>query len=224
MELDHLAILRVELGAFHGHLGGDLGAPVVHCGDWTVRDLAEHLGHGNLWAATAVTERRGDLDPPPAPADIAPWFADTARILAETLEADPGTEAWTFAPPRTVGFWRRRRCLETVVHRWDIEHALGLPSAMDPALCADGVDEVVAMFVPREVRLRRMPELPGAVRLTTTDGKASWVLGPGEPAAELAATAEDLMLMLWKRRSIPWEQITGDQRTARGVLESQLTP
>src|SRR3954468_3241358 len=137
MELDHLAILRDELATFQRCLSRDLAVPVEHCGDWTLRDLAEHLGQGNLWAAEAVRRRHGDHQPPPAPADITPWFAETAQLLTETLATDPATEAWPFSPPHTVGFWRRRRCLETLVHRWDAEHALGISGRLDPALCGD---------------------------------------------------------------------------------------
>lgn len=54
--MDYLAHLRQELAAFEARLGGDLSAPVEHCGDWTLYDLASHLGGGNLWAAAAVTE------------------------------------------------------------------------------------------------------------------------------------------------------------------------
>jgi hypothetical protein len=55
----YLAHLRRELGVFEACLSGDLSAPVTHCGDWTLYDLADHLGGGNLRAAAAVT---GDGD------------------------------------------------------------------------------------------------------------------------------------------------------------------
>jgi len=224
MELDHLAILGDELGALQRCLGGDLAAPVEHCGDWSLRDLAEHLGQGNLWAAAAVSERRGDYRPPPAPAEIGGWFAESARVLTETLAVDPATEAWTFHPPRTVAFWRRRRCLETLVHRWDAQHALGIPSDLDPALCADGVAEVIEVFVPRQVRRGRLAAPEAAVRLTATDLGTSWTLGPGEPVATLSSTAPELMLALWNRQPLPWAHLTGDEGAAREVLRGPLVP
>jgi hypothetical protein len=48
-----LSHLGRELNAFRVCLGADLSARVKHCGDWTLRDLAEHLGGSNLWAAAA---------------------------------------------------------------------------------------------------------------------------------------------------------------------------
>ncbi|MEU4422131.1 maleylpyruvate isomerase family mycothiol-dependent enzyme [Actinoplanes sp. NPDC024001] len=224
MDLDHLAILRQELAGFHGYLSADLSAPVEHCGDWTLRDLAGHLGSGNLWAATAITEGHGRHRPEPPPDGVADWFADTSRVLLTALEVDPATEAWTFAPPRTVGFWRRRRCLETLVHRWDAEHALGLPSEMDPALCGDGVAEVIEVFVPRMIKRELLSPLPAAVRFTATDLGACWIVGPGDPVAELSGTAAHLMLALWNRLPMPWDTLSGDEQTARKVLAGPLVP
>ena len=124
----YLAHLRHDLAAFQECLAGDLAAPVRPCGDWTLYDLADHLGQGNMWAAMAMTEQRGDYQGPAAPRDppaLVGWFSGTAGALLAALDTDPSASAWTIAPPPTAGFWRRRRCLETVVHRWDAEHALG---------------------------------------------------------------------------------------------------
>jgi uncharacterized protein (TIGR03083 family) len=222
--LDYLALLRHEDDLFLDCLGGDLTAPVEHCGDWTLRDLGEHLGQGNLWAATAITERRGDHRPGPAPVGIGDWYAETARVLGEALAADPAAEAWTFAPPRTVGFWRRRRCLEALVHRWDAEHALGVPSRLDPALCGDGIAEVIEVFVPRMVKRGLAAEPEVAVRFTATDLGGEWVLGPGDPVATLDGTAQELMLALWNRAALPWDGLTGDGDAARAALRGPLVP
>jgi len=136
---DYLAHLRRELGAFAECLRGDLSAPVAHCGDWTLYDLADHLGRDNLWAALAVTQKRGDYEGPAAPRDpaaLVTWFSATASVLLAALDTDPSASAWTIFPPPTAGFWQRRRCLETLVHRWDAEHALGINGQLDPALAS----------------------------------------------------------------------------------------
>jgi uncharacterized protein (TIGR03083 family) len=221
---DHLALLRRELGAFQGLLGGDLTAPVAHCGDWTLRELTEHLGQGNLWAAVAVTEGRGDHRPAPAPAEIGGWFADSCTELTAALSADPDASAWTFSPPHTVGFWRRRRCHETVVHRWDAEHALGRAAALDPELCGDGIAEVIEVFVPRMVKRGLAAPPEASVRLAATDLDASWVLGPGSPTATLSGTAEELLLALWGRLPMPWDRVSGDADAARAALRGPLVP
>ncbi|MFD1828265.1 maleylpyruvate isomerase family mycothiol-dependent enzyme [Streptomyces desertarenae] len=224
--LDHL---RRDLDAFRACLDGDSAAPVAHCGDWTLHDLAEHLGRGNLWAAAAVTERRGDLDPPAAPrgrAALARWFEETSAVLLDALGADPSAPAWTFHPPHTVGFWRRRRCLETLVHRWDAENALGAarPPEADPA--CEGVAEVFDTMAPRQIARGRAAPPSRCLRLRATDTGASWTYGPGAPVATLSAPAGELLLVLWGRRpavggTAVWE---GDEAAGRRVLDGPLVP
>ncbi|MGH3715577.1 MAG: maleylpyruvate isomerase family mycothiol-dependent enzyme [Micromonosporaceae bacterium] len=226
---DYLSLLRHEFDRFAACLDGDLTARVAHCGDWTLHDLADHLGGGNLWAATAITERRGDLSPDPAPQDhekLRSWYAETCDVLLAALHADPQTEAWTFYPPHTVGFWRRRRYLETLIHRWDAEHALGVTPSLDPVRAADGVAEVFQVMAPRMVARGRATAPPAAVRFTASDTGDSVTYGPGEPVATVSAPAAQLLLMLWGR--LPADDPTiacdGDRDTARAILTGPLTP
>jgi uncharacterized protein (TIGR03083 family) len=227
----YLAHLRRDFGAFEACLSaaGDLSARVEHCGDWTLYDLADHLGRGNLWAAAGVTEQHGDHESRPAPRDpaaLVTWLSGTCAVLLSALDADPSAEAWTIAPPPTVGFWQRRRCLETLVHRWEAEHAIGVHGAIDPELADDGVAEVVDTMAPRQVRLGRASAPRHAVRLVATDTRSQRTLGPGEPVAAVRATAADLLLMLWGRLAaddpaIAWED---DSQEARATLGHALTP
>ena len=225
----YLAHLRSEFDAFETCLGGDLSAAVEHCGRWTLYDLADHLGRGNLWAAVAVTDKHGDYEAPAAPQDRAAltrWFGDTCGTLLAALDTDPSASAWTIAPPPTVGFWQRRRCMETLIHRWDAEHALGVTGPVDPALAADGVAEVVDTMAPRQVRLGRATAPPHAIRLCAGDTGSSWVLGPGEPVATMDATAATLLLVLWGRLPADDPAVTwsGDQRRALASLSGPLVP
>ncbi|WP_062207179.1 maleylpyruvate isomerase family mycothiol-dependent enzyme [Streptomyces sp. NBRC 109706] len=222
--------LHTGLTAFRACLDGDLSAPVAHCGDWTLLDLAEHLGSENIWAATAVTEGHGDGGGGgPAPRERAAlirWFEDTSRTLRTALDTDPAAEAWTFHPPRTVGFWQRRRALETLVHRWDAESALGAARPLDPELAGEGVAEVFDTMAPRQVARGRARPPRQALRLTATDTGASWVHGAGVPAATISAPAEQLLLLLWGRipTTSPALHWAGDRETALAVLAGPLTP
>ena len=78
----YLGHLRADLGAFGECLAGDLAAPVEPCGDWTLYDLADHLGQGNMWAAVAVTDKHGDYEGPAAPRDPADLVAQMADRVA----------------------------------------------------------------------------------------------------------------------------------------------
>ncbi|BAJ26768.1 MULTISPECIES: maleylpyruvate isomerase family mycothiol-dependent enzyme [Kitasatospora] len=228
--MDYLVELRRELDEFGALLNGDLTASVEHCGDWTLTDLARHMGAGNLWVVAAVREKRGDrYDEDAAPADPAAlraWYAQSADALVEALSADPDTEAWTFFPPHTVGFWRRRRAQETLVHRWDAAHALGAPRPLDPELAADGVAEVFEVMAGRMVTRGAATAPERAVRLTATDLGRSWTYGPGEPVAEVSGTAEDLLLTLWGRKPRDTGELhwSGDRAAGLAVLAGPLVP
>ncbi|MGW5548406.1 maleylpyruvate isomerase family mycothiol-dependent enzyme [Streptomyces sp. NPDC003998] len=221
--------LRRELDAFRNCLDGNLDAHVEHCGDWTLLDLAEHLGGSNLWATAAVTEKRGDYEPAAAPRERAAlirWFDGASRALYAALDTDPSALAWTFHPPHTVGFWQRRRCMEALVHRWDAELALGIPHPLDALLAGEGVAEVFDTMAPRQIARGRTQPPEAALRLEATDTGASWTYGPGTPVAVLSAPAESLLLLLWRRMPLDggmfaWD---GDEQAGRRILEGPLTP
>jgi uncharacterized protein (TIGR03083 family) len=221
-------------------------APVVPgCPGWDLRDLAVHLGGIHRWALEALTQgdpgrppADRDHGPPAGAADLRAWFEDgTSRLLGSLAAADPARPCWGFGPPpRTAAFWQRRMPHETALHAWDAEHAIGRPAPIDPALAADGVDEVVGMFVPRQVRLRRLEPLGGALELRATDapGWGPWRLGPDAlatpPDAVVTARAETLLLVLWRRDSVDaavaagHAQLDGDAEAVRRVLTAPLTP
>ena len=234
--MDFLATLTASLAEFGAVLDGtDLHAVVPTCGDWTVYDLADHLGRGNLWVVTAVSEMHGggggdELRAPAAEGDLRVWFDETADAITTALAGDPEAAAWTFTTrlPRTVGFWRRRRAHETVMHLWDLRNTFGAADEdpIDPVLAADGVQEVFGMYAQRMVSRGLAAEPAAAVRVVATDTGDAWTYGPGEPVAELSATAEDLLLGLWGRRDRSGERFTwsGDERAGRAALIGPLVP
>ena len=92
MRIDYMAHLRRALEAFEVCLDGDLSVPIEHCGQWTLHDLANHVGRANLWTAAAVTEGRNDHRPPRAPrerAESVAWFDNGAATLLDALDRDP---------------------------------------------------------------------------------------------------------------------------------------
>lgn len=224
-----------------------LDAGVPGCPGWRLVDLARHTGGVHRWA-TAALAAPPDGDPgdehsgPDADDAVRAWFAEGAAALAAALRATPPTRpCWTFAVPEapaTAAFWGRRQVLETALHRWDGESALaasGLGAAPDPAawledgVAADGVAEVAGVMAPRQVRLGRTPELPGALALQSPSGRS--VLGRGsEPVAELTGPAPALLLLLWRRTTLEAELssgrlvLAGSRDAAEQLLSGALTP
>lgn len=235
-EFDFFSILRSELAAFADLLAGwtkaDLESQVPSCAPWTLYELTDHLGNGNLWVTTAVQEGHGRNDQertaPHDPVSLHTWFLSTVDQITTALDTEAGAEAWTFTSllPRTVGFWQRRRAHETRMHRWDAQNALGAAEPIDPALAADAVTEVFELFAPRMVQRGLAAEPQTALKLTATDVGRSWSRGPGQPVSEVAGTASDLALMLWNRigldaAGLAW---SGDRAAGERVVRAPLVP
>ncbi|WP_433784322.1 maleylpyruvate isomerase family mycothiol-dependent enzyme [Actinomycetospora sp. CA-101289] len=164
---------------------------VPSCPDWTVRDLAEHLGGVHRWCAGTVSRpgeklvRRGvgDAPMPESVDEVSAWLLEGAAIVAQTIrDADEDTLVGGFGTMVPVSFWARRQCHETLVHRADAELAAGVPVLADvaPEIAADAVDEHLAMVV---MGAGRRPELraDGAtLHLHATDegldGAGEWVV------------------------------------------------
>jgi uncharacterized protein (TIGR03083 family) len=198
----HLSVLQERSDALLDAASGAMGSRVPTCPDWTVADLVVHIGLVWGWAAEIVTTKaRADRGAPPDDRSdpvVRAWAHDRAARLVDALgAADPEADCWTFGPPRSVRFWFRRQALETVLHAWDVERAVGTPSPIDPEVAADGVDEHLSVVVPGSVRRRPEVWSGETLHLHRTDGDGEWVvrLGPdGEVTTERAHSKADVAL------------------------------
>jgi uncharacterized protein (TIGR03083 family) len=225
------------------------GEPVPTCPEWTVRDLVQHMGGVHRWATGYVAEAlrtQWDVDlidvvgTWPDDRDLVPWFRAGYTGLADALEAAPADlDCWTFLPaPSPRAMWARRQAHETAIHRVDAELATrdnASLSPFDPVFAADGVDELLSCFLPRPgTRLRSDP--PTTLGVSCTDSDAGWLvhIGPdgvsattvreaavsdGDPACAIRATAADLYLVLWNRRSPGVLEISGSDAVMQLFLE-----
>jgi uncharacterized protein (TIGR03083 family) len=222
---------------------GDLQAPVPPCPGWLLADLGNHLGTVHQWATHAVVAGNPDAVTTSAPKDragLVEWYREAAGTLLTTLRAtDPSEPAWAFGPkPRTALFWYRRQSHEVTMHLWDAAASQGISVPIDGALARDGIDEVLTMFFPRQVRLGRIAPLERVLALAGNDPgeEQRWVVagdgvGPARaPEAAAQATvggpAEALLLLLWGRIGLddPRLVLTGDEAAARAVLTAGITP
>ena len=198
---------------------------VPSCPEWTLRDLAHHLGSHHRWVA-------GNLDQPPdgkafkrraePPADeaIPDWLEAGAEMLATKLAAtDPAKPCWTWVPfDDSVGFWARRTAHETAMHRWDAQNADGEADAVEPELAADGVDEYLGIL--GAFQGRRFPEA-GSIHLHTTDRSGEWLVRLDADGIQLTrehakgdvavrGPASDVLLVLMGRKTMVAVDVFGE--------------
>lgn len=198
---------------------------VPSCPEWTLRDLAHHLGSHHRWVA-------GNLDQPPdgkafkrraePPADeaIPDWLEAGAEMLATKLATtDPAKPCWTWVPfDDSVGFWARRTAHETAMHRWDAQNADGEADAVEPELAADGVDEYLGIL--GAFQGRRFPEA-GSIHLHSTDTPGEWLVRLDADGIQLTrehakgdvavrGPASDVLLVLMGRKTMVAVDVFGE--------------
>ncbi len=207
--------------------GADLETRVPSCPEWSVRDLAHHIGvvqwywGANVRAANAQERAGGELTPVPPDTDLGPWLGWCSYSLLSALRATgPEAPCWTWwGEPRTAAAVGRHQAQEVSVHRWDAELAAGAVGPLQAELAGDGVPDFIQIMVGTDV-----DALTGTVTLTATDTGASWrvaagdAAGASERAAELRATASDLVLMLYRRLPVPDTAVVGDPMLVAAFL------
>jgi uncharacterized protein (TIGR03083 family) len=224
MAIDHLSLLADLQHRFHSSIPADLDVAVPTCGEWTVTDLVQHLADVHRWAGGMA---RGVNDWVDGPTDnLADRYAAEAAVLLDTLKAlDPAAECKTLNGPGPVSFWHRRQVHETLIHLYDLRTPLALEvNGVAPEVWADGVDEVVTMYYPRQMRLGRTGPVPYAVRLAALDLPLSWVLGDGEPVATVTAPSRELDLFLWGRVGLAQVSTSGDDAKLAETMALAITP
>ncbi len=234
----YLAHLRSDAARLRAVAADALDREVPSCPGWRTADLVAHVAE--VYADKTLTMRRGaapaagavanELRATPDPlAAFDRWLAELAQELTSRA---PQQRTWTWWPPdQSVGFWVRRMAQETLVHRWDAELAAGRPGPLNPALAADGVDELLGWlaYPPPDSD----PQARGRVRVSGADHAWLVELRPGafEPrgasgaadSADVTVTGEpaDLLLWLWGRTPADALTVTGDP-DVRAAFERRL--
>jgi uncharacterized protein (TIGR03083 family) len=211
----------------------DLSARVPSCPDWSVADLAQHVGMVYLHkvACMRLGHHPAEWPPPGAADEPSLELLDRAYVdlVAEFAARDPAERTFTwYGPDQSVGFWIRRMAQETVIHRVDTELGAGVEVAPIPDdLAVDGIDELLVAFIEYGSHqwLDELGDVLGtadgrAVRIET--GDAAWLvrLTPEGVAvrrsdvddsdAVVRGEPKQVLLWLWNRADDDVVTMTGD--------------
>lgn len=165
---------------------------------WTLADLASHTASIHARTVLICEELPQErISSPRLPEGVDPvdWCEETlVKMLRALAEADPATPVWAFGPEPVLGFWEIRMLIETGVHRWDAEQALGDPGPLHVRVAEAGLDEFPGMWLPHLGDVQTL----GVI---TADLGRSWVFGEGHPAEHVEGSASDIYLRLLSRPS-----------------------
>jgi uncharacterized protein (TIGR03083 family) len=231
--IDPCALIAADSAALADAAVGNVSAPAEHCPGWTVADLVRHVWDVHSFWGQLVERRLDDPDgyqAPTEPSDdeVIDAFRAGAQRLVQILDtADPTTPVWTWASQKDAGFVIRHQVQEAAVHRWDAEHAAGRDFAIDRDGAADSIEEFLTFSLSKRAKDAEPLDVP--VTLTATDAAFSWTLTPGDDhrlawtrdgetaATEVRGTASDILLFLYRRRSLAELDVVGDSMRASQI-------
>jgi uncharacterized protein (TIGR03083 family) len=218
----------------------DLRAPVPSCPGWTLGKLVRHIGGGHRWAEETIRTRATaflpddqlrKLDGDDSGHVPTALLTEGAAEFADTLRAaGPNAQVWAPFDYATTSFWARRFTHETVVHRADATLAAGTDFAVAEDVAVDAIDEWMELdALPQhfDVDPRRRDLMgPGrtiALEATDTDADTAWFIdltgdvitwrrGHDSAAVTVRAALTDLLLIIYRRKAVPDNNIQGDQR------------
>ncbi|NBE83217.1 maleylpyruvate isomerase family mycothiol-dependent enzyme [Micromonospora sp. NEAU-HG-1] len=241
---DLLRLIDERSTAFRAALASapSLDVQVPTCPEWTLFDLAQHLGEGrHSWAATiaagpAASAKSASAGAPAAPRELEAllaWSAASTQALLDALrEAGPDRGCWTWwgtsQSPQTCGAVARHQLQEITVHTYDAQVTLGVAQPLPDEIALDGVDEFLSTCC---ATTSAWPHKPAAVDFHATEGR-SWRLalsadgaratrlpiataageGPDAACAAARGAAGEVVLVLYDRIPIDSLQLDGDRR------------
>ncbi|GAA1239298.1 maleylpyruvate isomerase family mycothiol-dependent enzyme [Kitasatospora nipponensis] len=162
----------------------DLDVTVPTCPEWTLIDLAQHLGEGRrAWAATVAagpdaTAKAAPLGEATAPREreaLLEWLAGSTRLLLDALrQAGPDRGCWAWwgksQSPLTCAAVARRQLHEIAVHTYDAQLTVGAPQPLPEQVALDGVEEFLTTVC---TTTEAWPHAPAVADYHVTEGR-SW--------------------------------------------------
>ncbi len=201
----------------------DQALRIPACPDWSLRQLATHVGRAHRWGAEIVRTRSAEFiefravpdgKAPEGAAAQAAWLTAGAARLIAAVRAAGDDAVWAFGEMVPATFWARRMAHETVVHAADVTLATGGAIAIPADLAADAIDEWLSFMSPlNDGQNDLVTILPAgkALGVLVTDGDVGWQVthasdgvrvthGPPSGAdVTLSGPAADVLLVLMRR-------------------------
>ncbi|HTT59305.1 MAG TPA: maleylpyruvate isomerase family mycothiol-dependent enzyme [Acidimicrobiales bacterium] len=235
---DYCDALASEVDRFaDGYATADRTSQVPSCPDWSVEELARHLGSVHRWATLLVARRAPARIPRVLADDVIDevWIREGGAELVEVLRAaDPDESMWAWGADQHVRFWSRRQLHETFVHRLDLELATRAPSPIEPGIAFDAIDEFLAnMASDADISLRaRDGRSEEFLRFHSNDPEGQWSVRLGEggyefldsyvdPDVELSGASSDLVSVVLRRCDLSAVPVV--VRGDRSLLEHWLS-
>jgi uncharacterized protein (TIGR03083 family) len=216
--------------------GTDEDARIPTCPDWSLRQLATHVGRAHRWAAEIVTRRSPEFIAfrdvpdgriPDDPAARPGWLTSGAALLVDTLAEAGSAPVWTPAGINPATFWARRMAHETAVHVADAELATGRAPSIPADLAADGIDEWLMFLTADPGDPLPLHEEGQTLHLHATDsgpdGAGEWLIrrtdsglaverGHAHADVALRGPAGELLLVMLRRLppAVPQVEVLGD--------------
>lgn len=201
-----------------------------------VADVLERVDRG-------LSTGRFDRSPPKPPvsdrddaiAQLRQSSRDAVRALRRTPAQTRLVHAFTTLPA-TASMYPCYLAVEVVIHRWDMETALGEHTPIDTELAVVAIDNLFEAWMP----LRRADTTgvePLRVLVETSDVSRCWTVTADESGisavpgtdshdASVRGSAADLMLLLWKRIQVdsPVFHVVGDYAAVDRLLALGYVP
>ncbi|MFT7504174.1 MAG: hypothetical protein ACI91Q_002988 [Gammaproteobacteria bacterium] len=215
---------------------GDSSALVAACPEWDLSKLLEHTGWVHRWATDAIINgtapaRETDFGPG-NDENLAVWIVEGAAALINAIGAtEPDAPTWhPFSLEQQVWVWARRQALETAMHRWDAQTAIGVQAGLDPELSSEGIQEYFELGLPRVLSRAKIDPPAVSLHVHCTDVDGEWLVW-GEDGkyrmlpvhdkgdAAIRGTAADIWLLLMGRLDRSELNIVGDASAADAWLD-----
>ncbi|MFD9706374.1 maleylpyruvate isomerase family mycothiol-dependent enzyme [Lentzea sp. NPDC059081] len=239
---DLLRLIDERSAAFRAAIAAapSLDVQVPTCPEWTLADLAWHIGERRqVWAATVAAgpaDARATPDVVPMPEDrdaVVAWLADSTRALLDALaEAGPDRGCWVgwtkSQSPATCGAVARHQVQEIAVHTYDAQLTVGAPQPLPEEVAVDGVDEFLFTcnattepwpYEPAVLEYHVTEGLFWALHFSSEGARAERLTAPGEADMVATASAGDLVLTMYDRVGLDVLEIRGDARVLDRLVE-----